>query len=313
MSFHCDPVYRPSTGDEDPARHSHTAGLLFYTVGVGFVPGIYTRENIARDQVNGFSNGRWKKASTYDGAVQNWHEMCALYHNHSPSPLYSSLPPPPPASPSPPASRSPSPLGVSRTPAPRRGLTISSLTSTAHAGFFTISRTLPLSPGARPHVPPPRPANAPIAPRTPGRSGPTSSTLPHVAPHTPVRSSSTNPHFPHVAPRTPVRATNPHVAPHSPRMSRVEATRRSPSPRPSGSMVQIESARKPGEWKQGDRLWGIQGTPLLFEDRYEMIDHVFARHLSPALVMETRNRRKIEAFIEGKEYLDGGHDADESD
>jgi hypothetical protein len=56
---------------------------------------------IARAQVNRFSDGKWKKASTYEDATAIWNEMCELYHNHdngspppsSPTPLPSPSPP----------------------------------------------------------------------------------------------------------------------------------------------------------------------------------------------------------------------------
>ncbi|KAJ7047952.1 hypothetical protein C8F04DRAFT_1247555 [Mycena alexandri] len=311
MSIHCTPIYYPSAGDEDPSRHSQTAGLLFYTVGVGYVPGIYTREQIARDQVNGFSNGRWKKSPTYNGAVNNWNDMCSLYHNHSPCPSYSSLPPSP--SPSPPPSPSSSPLG----PASPRGLTIPP--PPASCGF-TMWRTLPTT-RAQPAVSPPsatpppssRPANPPDYARA-------TCGLPAICNTSSFFAARKPAHCPTHA-RTPVgsvptSSAHSHITMSSartPRMSRADAVPRSPSPRPSGSMVQIESARRPGEWKQGNRLWGIRGTTLLFEDRYEMIDYVFARRLSPASVMETRNRRKLEAFVEGKEYVRGVRDTEDSE
>ncbi|KAJ7302567.1 hypothetical protein DFH08DRAFT_826453 [Mycena albidolilacea] len=157
----CAPVYYPNPGQEDPRERSVTAGQLFYTVGIGYVPGIYTDEclliryrgGLARDQVSGFSDARWKKSFTYEGAVAIWNDMCERYHDHDASP---------PASPSP----MPSPPPVAARPSPQ--------------------------------------------------------------PHASSSSSGFTQRAPH---------------------------------------VQVESRRKRGLWREGETLWGIEGTPVLFEDR----------------------------------------------
>ncbi|KAJ7315517.1 hypothetical protein DFH08DRAFT_971879 [Mycena albidolilacea] len=92
----CAPVYYPNPGQEDPRERSVTAGQLFYTVGIGYVPGIYTDEGLARDQVSGFSDARWKKSFTYEGAVAIWNDMCERYHDHDASPPASPSPMPSP-------------------------------------------------------------------------------------------------------------------------------------------------------------------------------------------------------------------------
>ncbi|KAJ7796849.1 hypothetical protein B0H14DRAFT_3494351 [Mycena olivaceomarginata] len=192
----CDPPFRPSTGHEDPWHHSVTAGCLFYTVGVGYVPGIYTDEGVAREQVNGFSDGKWKKSPTYDGAVAIWNKMCERYHTHDNSSPGSSPPESPAPSPSPPS------------PAPRT-----------------------------PRQTPSRPSPPPVFAQSDARASSYTSRLAHL----------------------PIEIC------HS-----------------------AKSQRHPGRWREGETLWGIEGIPLLFEDRYALIDHISAGTLSPARVMEMR-------------------------
>jgi hypothetical protein len=93
---------------------------------------------------------------------------------------------------------------------------------------------------------------------------------------------------------------------------------------------QVASTRNPGAWNVGDMLWGIEGTALVFEDRYALyifhfvpftdfstrydgVDHISNARLSPALVMETRNRRKLEAFVSRRRYICEAGDPEESD
>jgi hypothetical protein len=84
----------------------------------------------------------------------------------------------------------------------------------------------------------------------------------------------------------------------------------------------VESTRNQGHWREGDTLWGIEGQQLFFEDgrvlppqflldssahfvclRYDVIDYIYAEHLSPVRLMETRNRRRLEAFVEQRSYV----------
>ncbi|KAF7346691.1 hypothetical protein MSAN_01806900 [Mycena sanguinolenta] len=95
----CEPPY---IGNEDIQQWSVTAGCFFYTVGVGYTPGIYTDEHAARKQISGFSNARWKKTATYSDAVDQWNIMCERYHEHSATSSVAVSPPPsPPLPPSP--------------------------------------------------------------------------------------------------------------------------------------------------------------------------------------------------------------------
>ncbi|KAJ7795038.1 hypothetical protein B0H14DRAFT_2921124 [Mycena olivaceomarginata] len=96
------PPFRPSHGHEDHIKHSATADRVFYTVGVGYTLGIYTDEFTARQQVNGYSNGKWKRSATYTEAVNTWDLMCAQYHQHeddSPASSVAESPPPSPTLP----------------------------------------------------------------------------------------------------------------------------------------------------------------------------------------------------------------------
>ncbi|KAJ7200384.1 hypothetical protein GGX14DRAFT_572134 [Mycena pura] len=213
MSHRCIPPFRPSAGHEDAREHSVTTGCWFYTVGVGYVQGIYTDEGIAREQITGFSNGRWKKSATYDAAVAVWNDMCARYHNHRSEP-----PPSPSPSPSPPSSPPSSPWST-RSP-------------------------------LRPHMQ-----------STPSRAP---AQIPSRSPVPPV-----------------VRAG--------------QSTR--------VGIVHVQSRRNGGAWREGETLWGIEGTLRVFEDRYDLVDYIFAKRLSPAYIMETRNLHKLEVFVEKRVYV----------
>ncbi|KAJ7848831.1 hypothetical protein B0H14DRAFT_3452872 [Mycena olivaceomarginata] len=247
--YRCTPPYRPSAGHEDVKEHSATAGRMFYTVGVGYIPGIYTDERIARQQVTRFSDGKWKKAATYKDAVAIWNQMCEHYHHHDEdqSPETS-----PPASPPPP---SPSPSPVRRTPARS---------------------------SAPPAVRVAHPAPLPSSPRSPvpeavyirGFSRPSSSKSAGATARLIIAPTPSS--FGHQPPATP--------------------------------LSQVQSRRTPGEWREGAALWGIEGVPLLFEDRYDAVDHISAERLSPARIMETCNRRKLEAFVRKRQYVQRGGD-----
>ncbi|KAJ7823233.1 hypothetical protein B0H14DRAFT_2598042 [Mycena olivaceomarginata] len=71
-------------------------------------------------------------------------------------------------------------------------------------------------------------------------------------------------------------------------------------PRPRISVV--SSTRHPGEWTIGDILWGIEGTLLLFEDRYDVVDHIHINRLSSARLMQSRDRRLLEVFVGNGAY-----------
>ncbi|KAJ7788723.1 hypothetical protein B0H14DRAFT_3503880 [Mycena olivaceomarginata] len=75
----------------------------------------------------------------------------------------------------------------------------------------------------------------------------------------------------------------------------------------------VSSTRHVGQWRTGDTLWGVEGQPFLFEDRYDMVDHVYAQRLSPVRVMETCNRRCLEAFVELRGYVRRDGDPEDSD
>ncbi|KAJ7441812.1 hypothetical protein B0H11DRAFT_2251875 [Mycena galericulata] len=105
----CEPVFRPSPGQEDTVLHSNTADCWFYVVGKGFTR-IYTNPEVARDQVHQFSGGAWKKAATWNEALNVWDVFCKRLHHHTPIPVIdlSPTPSPLPMSPSPSPPRSPS-------------------------------------------------------------------------------------------------------------------------------------------------------------------------------------------------------------
>ncbi|KAJ7805264.1 hypothetical protein B0H14DRAFT_2611520 [Mycena olivaceomarginata] len=224
----CLPPYHPSPGHEDPREHSVAAGRYFYTVGVGYAPGILHRRvrtnnwvsrafannisrMLARNQVSGFSDTKWKKSPTYEGTLAIWNDMCERYHNHDASPPPS---PPSPPSPSPPSQ--------------------------------PVTRSSPRKTPIRPRAPAPV-MRAPASPRRPG--------VPLVSTPMPTRTAAGRLSQPPLASSSGSGLT--HLAP----------------------PVQVESSRERGAWREGEILWGIAGTFLLFEDRHRSVD--------PTVTLET--------------------------
>ncbi|KAJ7840289.1 hypothetical protein B0H14DRAFT_3696538 [Mycena olivaceomarginata] len=247
----CIPPFRPSHGHEDHVKHSATADCAFYTVGVGYTLGIYTDEQVfcllqvltLRQQVTGYSNGKWKKSATYSKAVDTWNLMCTQYHRHeddSPASSVTESPPPSPTLPS-------SPVGAFR-----------------HS-------SLPPTPVAK----------------TPSRTS-AAARIPPLDRRPPIRSPSLSP------------SKSAHIAAVA-----------GPSTSTAPVMQVMGSMRNPGAWRVGDSLWGLEGELLLFEDRYDAVDHIYTHHLSPAHVMETRNRRRLEAFVERRAYVRQRGDPDD--
>ncbi|KAJ7431297.1 hypothetical protein B0H11DRAFT_2262173 [Mycena galericulata] len=102
----CDPIFRPSPGQEDKALRSNTADLWFYVI----------HEEVARNQVHRFSGAAWKKAATWKEARAVWATFCERHHQHARVPVIELSPTPSPpgtpaqsSHPSPPPSPSPSP------------------------------------------------------------------------------------------------------------------------------------------------------------------------------------------------------------
>ncbi|KAJ7116746.1 hypothetical protein C8R46DRAFT_1051324 [Mycena filopes] len=276
----CNPVYRPSPGDEDRTQHSMWSKGWFYAVGLGFTTGIYTDEHLARQQVEGFSNGKWKKSSTWPGAVSEYHEISLKYHHHDPNDPHPLPPAPvarpaapapvaPPSPPSPPSPSSPSSLAMSALPS----YSLAPPPATMHPRG--AARTRP-SPASRVAAPNPRAAAL--------------SALAASAYSTRVAAPS--------ALRGPLQGT-PATPPSTSRPSRARQRHRSPSPRPRGSMIQIEAERGRGEWREGDALWAIAGIQQLFESRLNLLQ----QDLSPVSVMQSRNRERLEAFAVDGSYL----------
>ncbi|KAJ7895601.1 hypothetical protein B0H14DRAFT_3426214 [Mycena olivaceomarginata] len=179
-------------------------GRYFYTVGVGLVPGIYTNERRAREQINGFSNGQWKRSNTYDEA------------------LYTTT-------------------------------ALANSVATAFAIGAGVTGSDSCAPTAFVHV-----CRLPNCVAT-AFAGDTDS-------DSPARQSADS---------TPVAA-----------------------------IPIVASTRHQGQWRVGDTLWGAEGTLLLFEDRYDFVDYIYNFRLSPVRLMETQDRRRLEAFVGRTSFRD---------
>ncbi|KAJ7432991.1 hypothetical protein B0H11DRAFT_2259953 [Mycena galericulata] len=262
MSTHwpCDPVFRPSPGDEDKIRHSNTKDCWFYVVGKGHVNGIYTDSHVARRQVDRFSGSAWKKAATWDLALKTWADFCRLYHQHTPVPVIDLSPSPSPsgsriAHPSPPPSPSPSP-----SPPPYE-------TIVGHA--------------AHPAAGPPRRRTAAL-----------------------------------VAPTATLAAVNPTRAAASMEEDAAPSRRREGAASSRSRQRRVLITQVPSsavQWQEGDRLHAVEGVPCLFETRYDAVDYVFENHLHDVGFLETRNRRKLAAFILRRPYVRRAGDPEDSE
>ncbi|KAJ7819038.1 hypothetical protein B0H14DRAFT_3473343 [Mycena olivaceomarginata] len=235
----CLPPFRPSPGDENTERLSSTANRVFYVVGVGYTRGIYTNDVIARDQVNDFSDGKWKKASTYEAATEIWNKM---FHRLLPRQW---------------------PAHLCR-----------------HAHRLVL-----------PHIDPPHLVPPHLVP-------------PHLIPPQPAALLL-------LFDRPPVHRQLVALCCHRSRPPLFASPKQTSGSNRSHWMIAIvESTRHPSSWRAGETLWGIQGTHLLFEDRYDAVDHIYVKRLSPAHLMESRNRQELEAFVRMLPYE--GQDGAES-
>ncbi|KAJ7502416.1 hypothetical protein B0H11DRAFT_2223333 [Mycena galericulata] len=286
----CDPVFQPSPGDEDSLRHSNTNGCWFYVVGNGHVNGIYTDSEIARRQVNRFSNAAWKKASTWNEAVKLWREFCRRYHRHTPLPVFDLSPTPSPEAASahalPPPSPSPSPP-----PPPYEALG-------SHAGTSRPTTSTPDRQSRETSAqagPTHRPASAVTPARTPG--SPRAALTLRAAPPTVASTTASSTSSPSTS-----RASGPRAPDSSPLAPTTASTSRSHTrPRRLIQVTQVHSSAV--TWQEGDRLYGIEGVPCLFETRYNAVDYVFENNLREVGFLETRNRRRLVAFISRRPYV----------
>ncbi|KAJ7924745.1 hypothetical protein B0H13DRAFT_2315260 [Mycena leptocephala] len=225
----CEPFFLPSPGNEDRQKHKNTAGKWFYVVGHGYQLGIYTDEWIARKQVEGFSNGQWKKEKKWDDAMEVWKTMCSRFHRHKSSPATSSRIAAGPL------------IGLSHSPASSlfRLVALTLASSRLLSCLYKLARFVE-----------------------------------HCCIHTANQPFCHHSYFTHA--RVSCQSTG--VSAH-----------------------QVSSTRI--VWADGDVLAGIRGVALFFENRYDMVDYIFENCIGTADVMETRNRRKLEAFVMNRRYV----------
>ncbi|KAJ6518036.1 hypothetical protein C8R47DRAFT_1205116 [Mycena vitilis] len=168
--------------------------------------------------------------------------------------------------------------------------------------------------------PSPSPRGSPVDLATPSPSPPTSPSRlsASVSTASSLTASSMPPRHPAARHRTP---TLPSAAPTTPTRPAASSSRgrasASPSTlRPSPTTAtttprQVTSRRL--RWREGDVLTGILGVPLLFEDRYDAVDYLFDHKIRTADLWESRNRRRMEAFVADEDYVPRPGDADDSD
>ncbi|KAJ7860856.1 hypothetical protein B0H14DRAFT_2576420 [Mycena olivaceomarginata] len=80
ISMHCIPPYHESLGHEGRNTHDHSAPCLYYAVWTGRVHGVYSSSWIARDQTDGYTNGRQQSFRTWNELELWWHGLCHEQH-----------------------------------------------------------------------------------------------------------------------------------------------------------------------------------------------------------------------------------------
>ncbi|KAJ7678296.1 hypothetical protein DFH06DRAFT_1317078 [Mycena polygramma] len=78
---HCVPPYWAEPGKEDLHQYLQNGGKI-YVVGNGRRCGIFPSEIRARKQIEGYPNGRWRKAKTWSLGITIWNEYCDVFHEN---------------------------------------------------------------------------------------------------------------------------------------------------------------------------------------------------------------------------------------
>ncbi|KAJ7840810.1 hypothetical protein B0H14DRAFT_3457823 [Mycena olivaceomarginata] len=80
ISMHCIPPYHASLGHKGCNTHDHSAACVYYAVWTGRVRGVYSNSWIARDQMDGYTDGRQQSFRTWNDLELWWRGLCNEQH-----------------------------------------------------------------------------------------------------------------------------------------------------------------------------------------------------------------------------------------
>ncbi|KAJ7713794.1 hypothetical protein B0H16DRAFT_1743018 [Mycena metata] len=296
----CVPPYRPEKGDEDVQRVLNRQGKI-WVVGQGRTMGIFTSESCARKQVEGVSNGHWRKAKSWTQALTIWGEECDTFHEDG-CPTHSDLKDLKDGGPT---SRCDvvahnAKLGVLKTDNAANSYTVTQVTerqaysilgftapSVSRAASSETRRDLQDPPPSTPRKMPASGSSPPLrASPAPGPSSSTISSRSHRS--SPTRASPTkssiNP------PRSPLSTMDP-----------VDAF----------SRMGID---EPITHTMPAKQWVIVGVNIFFAQRSDAVNYIVDHSIkSPSAMLGSRNINKLRAFARGQKYVAGPLDPNWSD
>ncbi|KAJ6571546.1 hypothetical protein B0H19DRAFT_1064618 [Mycena capillaripes] len=278
----CPPVW-PEVGHEDIESFCVRGGRI-YVVSNGTRNGLYTSESRARKQVEGISNGRWRKAKSWTHAIELWNEACDAYHELK-CPLHPEASPVSRAVPSIPAPTGPQEICahnakvIFNTGNPDRRF---KTTWISESQALTTVRSPPLH----------------ASPRTPPRTFQVASSSASAPP-------SRDPYF------TPTHqnhftSTRPNYF--TPTRLKTHSTQMAPPSSPLAMMDAVEAFSRMGVIESSTeelpiKQWVVAGVPKFFAERVEAIDHVIVARLPPTCIMGSRNVNKLRVFAKGEKYV----------
>ncbi|KAJ7923567.1 hypothetical protein B0H13DRAFT_1864716 [Mycena leptocephala] len=259
---HCIPAYWPEPGDEDVESFC-SGGKKIYVVGNG---------RRAREQVEGFSNGRWRKAKSWAAAIQIWRkEYCDVYHTLK-CPLNREM------------ELSPKPVVSLPAPTSRREVD-------AH-NAKVVFRTQKQALGYRTTK-----VNASeaaqmwglVSPDRDFSKSPVQSSSRYRAPvSTPSPSRSRGP----AATLTQLRNVPPNIPP-SP-LTTMD---------PAEAFARMGLGGDPSPAVEPRKQWAIAGVNRFFAERTDALDYILSQGMGQARLMGSRNVKKLRAFARERAYI----------
>ncbi|KAJ7041835.1 hypothetical protein C8F04DRAFT_1252774 [Mycena alexandri] len=273
----CVAPYRPEKGDEDIEKVLAKQGKV-YVVGNGRTMGIFTAEARARKQVEGVSNGHWRKAKSASEALSIWAQECDAFHDAG-CPTHDDL-------------------DMARIrPAPRRDVATNSQNA-----------RLVLQTGESPARYTTTKMSEAEAFSMLGFSSSSASTAPRSVPATSRSALSPSP----ATPISPSAARSSRFT-----TSPVKTSTHPPSPLSTMDAVDAFSRMglsEPVVHTAPVKQWVVVGVNIFFAQRTDALDYILTHRLpAPCGLLGSRNIRKLRCFARGEKYVPGPLDGEYSD
>ncbi|KAJ7435094.1 hypothetical protein B0H11DRAFT_2257582 [Mycena galericulata] len=301
---HCKPPFWPHPGHENATLHSVSAGKIFYVVRLGYVRGLFTHEPTARAQVEGFSNGRWRKAKNWNSAMLIWNEYCDELHQNG-CPPFERLEDVATACS---ADTSSAPTTPAAVWAHNEHVVFSSLAPTLRSTPIPPAKVVFASPASTLR-------STPIPPAKPFSLAAESPPTPRNAPGPSVSPASPRPQThprPQVSPRPHASGTPRRRAP-----AAVYSDERPPRYASASSVTGVHPFKvmdaaeafsrmgvaTPSINERPIKQWAIAGVNMFFPTRLDALNHIFDTGRTQSMLMSSRNVRKLRAFSRGEEYV----------